>query len=262
MSRTTSVRRAPHPVAGQRAAAGATAVLSLSLVLGGCGIRSIGKVINAVHALADAARSLRSLQSEIQKGEKASYEATYETTGSGRPSTVITFAQEPGGKYAFIGAGTGGSGATDLVGDGKNQYECSQSSSAAQWTCLQSSEAPGTSGYGAAPFFDFTGAFVYGLAEALQVEAAINGFKVNNSTITVNGIPLKCVSLTGKVNGRVGDYEWCVTGDGVLGLAKYEGGSAGDGSSFEITKLDTSPPASVFEPPPGASFTTLTTPTT
>ncbi len=237
-------------------------VTSTSLVLGGCGIGSIGKVVNAVHALADAARSLRSLQSEIQKGEKASYEATYETTGGSGLSNIITFAQEPGGKYAFTEPGTAGSGATDVVGDGKNQYECTQSSAGAQWTCLQSAEAAGTSGYGAAPFFDFTGAFVYGLAEALQVEAAIEGFKVTNSTMSVNGIPLKCVSLRGKVNGQEGDYEWCVTSDGILGLARYAGGSAGDGSSFEITKLNTSPPASIFEPPPGASFTALTTPTT
>lgn len=262
MSRTISVRRAPRRVAGRRTGAAATAVLIMSLVLAGCGIGGIGKVINAVHALADAARSLRSLQSEIQKGEKASYEATYETIGSGGPSSVITFAQEPGGKYAFTGPGTGGSGATDVVGDGNNQYACSQSSGSAQWTCLQSAEAPGTSGYGAAPFFDFTGAFVYGLAEALEVEAAIEGFKVTNSTTSVNGIPLKCVSLRGKVNGQVGDYEWCVTANGILGLAKYAGGSAGDGSSFEITKLNTSPASSIFEPPSGASITTLSTSTT
>jgi hypothetical protein len=148
------------------------------------------------------------------------------------------------------------------VGDGKNQYECTQSGSGAQWACLQSTEGAGSPGPAVASFVDFTGGFVYELAEALQVEAAIQGFKVTNSTMSVNGIPLKCVSLTGKVKGQAGVYEWCVTADGVLGLAKYTGGTAGDGSSFEITKLDMGPPASVFEPPPGASFTTLTTPTT
>lgn len=262
MSRTTSVRRTCLPEAGRRARPAATLVLILGLLLSGCGIGSIGKVINAVHAIADAARSLRSLQSEVQKGEKASYQATYETTGSGGAPTVITFAQELGGKYAFTEPGAGGSGATDLVGDGKNQYECTQSGSGAQWACLQSAEGAGSPGPAVASFVDFTGGFVYELAEALQVEAAIQGFKVTNSTMSVNGIPLKCVSLTGKVKGQAGVYEWCVTADGVLGLAKYTGGTAGDGSSFEITKLDMGPPASVFEPPPGASFTTLTTPTT
>ena len=32
-----------------------------------------------------------------------------------------------------------------------------------------------------------------------------------------------------------------LTADGVLGLAKYTGGTAGDGSSFEITKLEMAP---------------------
>ena len=91
----------------------------------------------------------------------------------------------------------------------------------AQWTCLQTPRRRVAPATGAAPFFDFTGAFVYGLAEALQVEAAIEGFKVSNYTMSVNGIPLKCVSVRGKVNGQVGDYEWCVTAGGVLGMAKY-----------------------------------------
>ncbi len=109
-------------------------------------------------------------------------------------------------------------------------------------------------GSAVAPFVDFTGAFVYELAEALQVEAAVQGFRVTNSTMTVNGIPLKCVSLTGKVKGQVGAYEWCVTADGVLGLAKYTGGTAGDGSSFEITKLDTSPPGFSLRATPRCQF--------
>jgi hypothetical protein len=262
MSRTTSVRRASHPAVGRRAGAVVTIVVSASLVVGGCGIGSIGKVITAVHALADAVRSLRSLQSEIQKGEKVSYEATYQPTGGGGSSAPVTFAEGPGGRYAFMAPATGGSGATDFVADGKNQYECSHAGSGTQWTCLQSPEPQGSSGYDSDEFWAFTGTYVYGVVEALQVEAAIAGFKVTNSTMSVNGIPLKCVAITGKVNGQVENYKWCITGDGILGLVGYGGANAGDNSSFEITQLNMSPPASIFEPPPGASFTTLTTSTT
>jgi hypothetical protein len=262
MSPDRSVRQASHPCAGGRARAAAAAVLSLSLVVAGCG-GTIGKVINAVHAMANAAGSLKDLQSEIQKGEKASYEATYKTTGSGgSSSSSIVFAQEPGGKYAFTEPGSGDSGGTDFVADGKNTYECSQTSGGAKWTCVQTPEPGGSSGLGSLPFFGFTGAYFYAIVEALQVEAAIAGFKVTNSTTTVNGISLKCVSLKGKVNGQAEDDEWCVTGDGILGLVRYTGSSAGDNSSFEITKLDTSPPASIFQPPSGATLTTLPTVTT
>ena len=153
---------------------------------------------------------------------------------------------------------SGGSGATDFVADGKNQYECSQGSGT-KWSCIQSAEPAGTASIDGDPFFAFTGAYVYGIIETLQVEAAIAGFHVANSTTTVNGISLKCVSISGKENGQTEDYEWCITADGIVGLVKSTGSSAGDNSSFEIKKLDTSPPASIFEPPAGAALTTETT---
>jgi len=262
MSPDKSVREPSHRFVGRRARAAAAAALSLSLVVAGCG-GTIGKVINAVHALANTAGSLKNLQSEIQKGEKASYEATYKTTGSGGPSSSsITFAQEPGGKYAFTEPGPGGSGGTDFVANGKNTFECSQTGSGSKWNCLQTPEPASTSGLDTLPFFGFTGAYFYAIVEALQVEAAIAGFKVTNSTTTVNGISLKCVSLKGKVNGQAENDEWCVTSDGILGLVKSMGSGGGDNSSFEITKLDPSPPASIFQPPSGATLTTLPTVTT
>ena len=176
--------------------------------------------------MANAAGSLKNLQSEIQKGEKASYEATYKTTGSGGSSSPITFAQEPGGKYAFTEPGAGGSGGTDFVADGKNTYECSQGRSSNGTASRPPSR--GALRPRLVPFFGFTGGYFYAIVEALQVEAAIAGFKVTNSTTTVNGISLKCVSLKGKVNGQAEDDEWCVTGDGILGLVRYTGSGAGD----------------------------------
>jgi hypothetical protein len=226
--------------------------------LGGCGI---AKVINAVHALAATAVALKDLQSEIQRGEKVSYEATYQTLGGSGPSAPVTFAQEPGGKYAFVENGAGGSAATEFVADGKNQYDCSQVTGS-KWSCLQSAEPARAASLDGDPFFAFTGAYVYGLIEALQVEAALVGFKVTHSSPTVNGIPLKCVAVSGKENGQTEDYKWCITSDGVLGLVNATGSSEGGGSSFEITKLTTSPSSSMFEPPAGATLTTTTVPTT
>jgi hypothetical protein len=157
--------------------------------------------------------------------------------------------------------GAGGSAATEFVADGKNQYDCSQVTGS-KWSCLQGAEAPGTASLDGDPFFAFTGAAIYGIIEALQVEAAVAGFKVAHSSITVNGILLKCVALSGKENGQTEAFKWCITSDGVVGLVNSTGSSGSDGSSFEITKLSTNPPSSMFEPPAGATLTTTTLPTT
>jgi hypothetical protein len=226
----------------------------LSLVLGGC-FGSVGKVVNAVHAAVNAAANLKNLGSEIQKGENASYEATYKSTGSGQSSSTVTFAQEPGGKYAFIAPGSAGSGGSEFFANGKNQYECSQDSAGSKWTCIESTEPSSTAGDEADPFFAYTGAYVYSIIEALQVEAAIAGFHVTNSTTSVNGISLKCVALSGKSNGQTENDEWCITKDGVLGLVKNTSSTSSGNSSFEITRLDTSPPSSIFQPPSDATIT-------
>jgi outer membrane lipoprotein-sorting protein len=246
---------ARHAVA--RRAVAAFAALTLSLTLGGC-FGSIGKVVKAVHAAVNAAGNLKGLQSEIQKGEKTSYEATYKTTGSGSSSSTITFAQEPGGKYAYIAPSSAGSGGSEFIANGKNQYECTQDTNGAKWSCIQSAEASGSSSFDGDPFYGFTGAYYYTVIEALSVEAAVIGYHVTNSTSSVNGISLKCVSLSGKTNGQSENDEWCVTSDGILGLVKTSGGSSSSSSasSFEITHLTTSPSGSVFQPPSGATITT------
>jgi hypothetical protein len=251
MSLTSSPRGASRPAVARRAGAVVAALLTVSLAFGGCGI---SKIVKTVSAIDNAAHNLKNLQSEIQKGENATYEATYKTTGSGSSST-ITFAQEPGGKYAYIVPGTSGSGGTDFVADGKNQYECSQDSSGGSWTCYESAEPSGTSGLEGDAFFGFTGAYYVTIVDELSAVAAVEGYKVSNFNSSINGISLKCVSLSGKTNGQSENDEWCVTDDGVLGLVKYSGSSGSNGSSFEITKLDAHPSASLFEPPTGATIT-------
>jgi hypothetical protein len=46
----------------------------------------------------------------------------------------------------------------------------------------------------------------------------------------------------------------CTTAQGILGYVKV----ASDSTSFEITAFSSSPPASLFELPPGATVTTGT----
>ena len=246
-------RRAPRPVAARRVVAITAGSLTVALSMSGC-LGSIGKAINAVHAVVNAAHNLKNLDAQIQKGEKITYEAKYKETG-GSPSSEVTFAQAPGGKYAYIVPGSSSGGGSDFVANGKNQYECSQASSGGAWTCVESAEPTGTSGFNGDPFYVYTGAYYYALIETLSVAAAFEGYTVKNSTTSVSGISLKCVSFSGKSNGVKQSDEWCITKDGILGLVKNTSSNSSNNSSFEIASLSRSPSSAIFQPPKGASIT-------
>jgi hypothetical protein len=242
------------PTLVRRACVVTAGTLSITLALTGC-LGSVGKAINAVHAAVNAVGDLKNLQKEIKKGENIKYEATYESIGSGSSSSPITtFAQAPGGKYDYLLPASSGSEGTDFVADGKNTYACSQQSSGAKWSCIKSAE-PSAGGISGDPFYAFTGAYSVALIEALSVAAAFSGLKQTNSTTSVSGISLKCTTIRGKANGQTDNYEWCITGDGILGMVKNLSSDASSNSSFQITSLTHSPSSSVFEAPQGATIT-------
>ena len=255
MSPDTSTWRAFRPVVLRRGAAIA-ATLSLSFGVGGC---AIGNAIKAVHNLADAAHNLKNLESQIQKGENAKYEATYKSTSTGSTSSTITIAQEPGGKWSYSTPASDGNGATSWLANGKDSYDCSQGTSGGKWSCVETAEAAGSDAIDASPAFAFTGADYAVIIESLSAVAALEGYNVNSSSQSVNGISLKCTKLSGKHNGQVLNDEWCITSDGILGLVKYTGSSTSDNSAFTITSLNKNPSSSVFQPPSGATITMSST---
>jgi hypothetical protein len=255
MSPDTSRWRAFRPVVLRRGAAVA-ATLSLSFGVGGC---AIGNAIKAVHNLADAAHNLKNLESQIQKGENAKYEATYKSTSTGSTSSTITIAQEPGGKWSYSTPPSDGSGATAWLANGKDSYDCSQATSGGKWSCVETAEAAGSDAIDASPAFAFTGADYAVIIESLSAVAALEGYNVSNSSQSVNGISLKCTKLSGKHNGQTLNDEWCITSDGILGLVKYTGSGSSDSSAFTITSLNTNPSSSVFQPPSGAAITMSST---
>ncbi len=255
MSPDTSTWRAFRPVVLRRGAAVA-ATLSLSFGVGGC---AIGNAIKAVHAAVNAVGNLKNLESQIKKGENAKYEATYKSTSTGSTSSTVTIAQEPGGKWSYSTPAADGSGATAWVANGKDTYDCSQDTSGGKWSCMESAEATGSDAIDGSPAFAFTGADYYGFIVGLSVVAAAEGYSVDNSSTTVNGISLKCTKVSGKHNGQAVNDEWCITSDGILGLVKYTGSSSSDNSAFTITSLSTNPSSSVFQPPSGAAITMSST---
>ncbi len=198
MSPDTSTWRAFRPVVLRRGAAVAAA-LSLSFGVGGC---AIGNAIKAVLAAVNAVGNLKSLESQIQKGEKAKYEATYKSTSTGSTSSTLTIAQEPGGKWSYSTPASDGSGATSWVSNGKDSYDCSQDTSGGKWTCVETAEAAGSDGIDASPAFAFTGAGYYTVIAGVSVVAAAEGYNVSSLSTSVNGISLKCTKVSGKHNSQ------------------------------------------------------------
>jgi hypothetical protein len=251
MSPDTTTRRAFRPVVLKRGLA-LTATLSLSFGVGGC---AVGNVVKAVHALANVAGNMKNLEKEIQKGENAKYEATYKSTGGGSSTSTVTIAQEPGGKWAYNTPASDGNGATSWVANGKDSYDCTQATSGGKWSCMESVEASGNDAIDDSPAVGYLGVGVYAVVDSLSAVAAIEGYSVSNKNTSVNGISLKCTTITGKDNGQSVNDEWCITSDGILGLVKETGSGSSNNSAFTITSLNKSPSSSVFNPPSGAAIT-------
>ncbi|HEV2362282.1 MAG TPA: hypothetical protein VGS21_11310 [Acidimicrobiales bacterium] len=242
------VRLRPASVRHTGAAAMALMVV---LALGGC------SVISRIHNVVKAAGKLSTLTADFKRGENATYEATYKSTDtSGGAASTVTFAQASGGRFAFIEPANSSGGGGTWVGDGKNIDVCTQQGTGTKWSCLQTPEPSAGSAASGNPYAFYSGGYWAAILEALDVSAALSGYKIDTSTQTVNGIKLDCTTITGESTDTSNNGEYCVTGDGILGLVKTTT------STFEITSLSTSPPSSVFEPPAGATINTIPTSTT
>ena len=82
--------------------------------------------------------------------------------------------------------------------------------------------------------------------------AGLAGDKVTSSSMTVNGFSMNCVDL--QASGVAGTSTICTTSQGILGYVKV----ASDSTSFEIQSYSSSPAASLFALPPGATVTSVT----
>jgi hypothetical protein len=138
-----------------------------------------------------------------------------------------------------------------LVVNSSGEYACSQASSAGPWTCQKLGTADAASQNEIFNFY--TPAHWIGFLRDFSLAAGIAGDKVTSSTMTVNGFNLNCVDFN--AGGVPGTSTICSTDQGILGYVKV----ASDSTSFEIQSFSTSPPASLFELPPGATVTTTPT---
>jgi hypothetical protein len=231
------------------------AVGTIALVVGAFGLTGcadIDKVQSAVHVIRGNGATIDAFTSKLQSASDDTFEATYVTTGSA-PATIVYAVRPPTG-VAFSETPSGGDGTTTpvhLVVNASGEFACTQPSVRAQWAC-QKLAATNTATENT--IFDlYTPTHWVAFLKDFSLAAGLAGDTVTSSTMTVNGFTMSCVDF--QAPGVPGTSTVCSTSQGILGYVNV----ASDSTSFEITSFSTSPPASLFELPPGATVTTETT---
>jgi hypothetical protein len=190
--------------------------------------------------------------SKIQSGEASAFQATYVTTGSA-PATIV-YAVEPPTGIAFTETpSSSGTSSVDIIANATGEYSCTPPSSGSGWTC----QKLGTTDVATEnKVFDlYTPAHWVSFLKDFSLVAGLAGDKVTSSTMSVNGFAMQCVDFVAP--GVSGTSTICTTTQGILGYVKV----ASDSTSFEIKSYSGSPPASLFQLPPGATVTTPSTTT-
>jgi len=237
----------------------AAAVLTLGTLLTGCSI------IRAVHKAAKTIEgnktTIDGFTSKIQSGPTKPFEVTYVTTGSS-PATIVYAVDPPSGvtfKDTTTTTGTtttGSVGSLDIIVNASGEYVCSPpaaagSGSASPTTCEKLGKATAAQEN---QIFDFyTPSHWITFLKDFSLAAGFAGDKVTSSSMTVNGFGMSCVDFVAK--GVPGTSTICTTSQGILGYVKV----ASDSTSFQIKSYSSSPDPSLFQLPPGAKVTTVTT---
>jgi len=225
-----------------------------SFGLGGCSvIRAIHKVIKNVEG---NKATMDAFTSKIQSGP-TTFEAEYVTTGSS-PATIWYAVEKPNGlwfKLTQTGANAA-NGNLDIIVNPTGEYICTPPSagSSANWKCTKLPKASAADYNNILDFY--TPTHWVDFLKGLALVAGFAGDKVTNSSLTVNGFPMSCVDLTPP---GIGTSTICTTAQNILGYVKVAAGTGNDpdNTRFEIKYYTTSPAASLFQLPPGATVTTL-----
>jgi hypothetical protein len=235
----------------------AVALMLSSLGFAGCGvIRTVKKVEDRVES---NRTTMDAFTNKIKSGEGATFEATYVTTGSS-PATVVYAVDPPNGlvfKESPSGGGGGspGSGSRlDVIVNPSGEYACTPPSSAGSgsksaWSCEKLPKASAADYNNILDFY--TPAHWVKFLGGLALAAGFAGDKVTSSTMTANGFAMSCVDLV--ASGVAGTSTICTTAQDILGYASF----AQEATRFEIKSYSSSPPASLFQLPPGATVTTI-----
>lgn len=162
----------------------------------------------------------------FKTGQHATFSASYKVTSSGKTGiTSFSLVQQPPNSKFVVAVS---SGTVEFITTGGKSYYCIQHGGA--WTCLNG----GATASMAAAAFSFAQPGTY--LPAIEAAAAAKGGHASNSTKTVNGVAVQCVSVNGAA-GQTGTATYCVTAQGVLGYVQVTGIRT---TTFEITNYSTS----------------------
>jgi hypothetical protein len=184
---------------------------------------------------ASALSKLQGLSSTITAAEKKPFKAVYTITNANTTQTVTVEQSPP--KSAF------GTKSGDVIDTGTASYYCTTTSTPP--TCLSA----GTTNPLASLVAVFSPETVLaGLRQAeTEADAHVAGYNVSFSSGNYAGQGATCANLTGAGN----TVKYCVTNGGVLAYVSSTGGT------FSLTSYSSSPPASDFALPAGATVETI-----
>jgi len=218
------------------------------------GCSALSKIKQTVHTVEGNKATIDSFNKDLQSTKDSPFEATYTTTGSS-PATVVYAVDPSSGGLAFHETQTGSNASNvQIIVNSSGEYLCNQSGPASSWSCQKLSTADAATQN---KIFDiYTPSHWVSFLQGVSLVAGLAGDKVTSSTKSLNGFDMNCVDLVAK--GVSGTSTICTTSQGILGFVSI----ASDSTSFQITNYSSSPSPSLFQLPPGATVTTLTTPTT
>ena len=215
----------------------------------GCSVAS--RVKQAVHTVEGNKATIDSFTQSMQSTKDSAFEATYATTGSA-PATVVYAVDPSSGGLAFHETQTGSDASNvQVIVNSSGEYVCNQGGSGATWSCQKLGQADSAAQN---KIFDiYTPSHWISFLKGVSLVAGLAGDQVTTSTKSLNGFDMNCVDLIAK--GLGGTSTICSTSQGILGYVSV----ASDSTSFQITNYSSTPAASLFQLPPGASVTTPTT---
>lgn len=243
------MRGAGRTARGMQVGAMVLAAVGAGSALGACSSNSSGSNTSSGSATTTSSApggssggslssKLTSLITKVQGQSHATFQATYTSTSTSGTTQTVTIAQQPPKSYFSTSSGA-------MINDGTKTYYCS--TSGGQQTCLAMSSSSNPLA-ALVDLFSPTTAVTELRSVQSQLAAKIAGVDVSTSSESFAGQQSTCATIS--AHGQTVKY--CVANSaGILTYAEAGGGT------FTLTGFTSSPPASDFSLPSGATVQTL-----